>query len=60
MTEQEIQAFYKITQTRAQLEDRAYIIIETPDGVNSMSLEVFLEKYRYVFKPLTRPFLADC
>ncbi len=60
MTDMEIECFYNLTQTRAQLENRAYIIIETPNGINSISLEVFLNEYRYVYKPLTGPFWADC
>lgn len=60
LTDQGIEAFYSITQQRAILENESYIIIETPDGINSMSLEVFLKEYRYVYNPLTRAILPCC
>lgn len=60
MSDQELQAFYNLTQTRAFLENRSYIIVETPDGINSMSLDVFLVEYRYVYKPVSRAILPYC
>jgi hypothetical protein len=60
LSEQELQSFYNLTQQRAILENRSYILIETSDGINSMSLEVFLQEYRYVFKPISKAILPYC